>query len=67
VLVSVAISCLALFVVPTPDDPDAHFRPSDFEGEPVDVEQLALWVEAGDNLSARPTGSLATRPTSATA
>ena len=39
------------FVVPTPDGPDAHFRLPDFDGEPVVLEQLALWVEAGDNHS----------------
>jgi hypothetical protein len=37
------------FAVPTPDGPDAHFRLPDFDGEPVVLKQLALWVEAGDN------------------
>ena len=37
------------FTVPTPDGPDTQFRLPDFDGEPAFLEQLALWVEAGDN------------------
>jgi hypothetical protein len=37
------------FTVPRPDGPDVQFRLPDIDGELAFLEQLALWVEAGDN------------------